>query len=201
MRNTPDDTDEHTALEAITRAGKRAAAVVHRLLATARPGAVTAPPEPINVIEGIEETAALVKSYLDREGIRLTARMPSDPLPPVLAVPGELDDVWLNLIINAHDALKGREKPEIGVEVRLMPPDDAIEVVVWDNGAGIPENVIGDIFKPFFTTKPSGEGTGLGLHICSQVIDRVGGSISVRSLPNRGTTFTVRLPVLRSGAT
>lgn len=74
-----------------------------------------------------------------------------------------------------------------------------MEVKVWDNGPGIPTEIVTEIFKPFFTTKPAGEGTGLGLHICRQVVDRVGGTINVESQPEQGTTFTIRLPVTRSG--
>ena len=62
-----------------------------------------------------------------------------------------------------------------------------IEVIVWDNGPGIPEDIVGEIFKPFFTTKPIGEGTGLGLHICRQVVDRVGGVITVTYIFRRNT--------------
>jgi signal transduction histidine kinase len=72
-----------------------------------------------------------------------------------------------------------------------------IEVTVWDNGTGIPAELVGEIFKPFFTTKPQGEGTGLGLHICRQVVDRVGGAISVQT-STTGTQFVVRLPIMRS---
>jgi len=72
-------------------------------------------------------------------------------------------------------------------------------VQVWDNGPGIPEKIIERVFKPFFTTKPVGEGTGLGLHICRQTAERAGGSISVESTPGKGARFLVLLPVKRGG--
>lgn len=189
---------DRETLEAISKAGKRAASVVRRLLASVRPTSQNVlPPEPVNVQYTIEETLALVRAHIERDNIRIILRMPPTQVPLVMAVPGELDDVWLNLLLNAHDALVGRPNAEIGIELNYEPESDFLTVVVWDNGPGIPEAMVNDIFKPFFTTKPVGEGTGLGLHICRQVIDRVGGQISVESSPTMGTSFIVRLPVTR----
>lgn len=113
----------------------------------------------------------------------------------IIAVQGQLDDIWLNLLLNAHDALAGRENARIGIEAAYTPEDSCVDVVVWDNGPGVPEAIRQDIFEPFFTTKPVGEGTGLGLHICRQVVNRVGGSISVDNASEGGARFLVRLPV------
>jgi signal transduction histidine kinase len=192
-------TKTYDILSAISRAGKRAAGVVRRLLASARPNTNNTPPQPINVVQSVEEILTLVNSYLTRAGITLIRRLPDELLPPVMAVPGDLDDVWLNLILNAHDALTGRDDPQIAVEIAYPPDGDMTEVIVSDNGPGIPSEIMGEIFKPFFTTKPAGEGTGLGLHICRQVVDRVGGTITVDTHPNKGTTFRIQLPVIRSG--
>ncbi|MBZ0275708.1 MAG: HAMP domain-containing histidine kinase, partial [Anaerolineae bacterium] len=117
----------------------------------------------------------------------------------VWAVPGQLDDIWLNLLLNAHDALMGQAGGKIGIEVSPQVTN-AIEVVVWDNGPGIPEAILGEIFKPFFTTKPVGQGTGLGLHICREVVERIGGTITVESVVGKGTRFLVRLPTKKGGA-
>lgn len=196
LLNESPDSARHEALTAIMRSGKRAAGVVRRLLTTARrpdAGAM----EPIDVAGTINEVVALVKGHIERDRVRLHKQLPDVELPPVLAAPGELDDVWLNLLLNAHDALKGREGAELGIEVRYAPGGERLDVLVWDNGPGIPQHLQQDIFKPFFTTKPVGEGTGLGLHICRQVVERVGGTISVESLPATGTRFLVRLPVSR----
>ena len=193
-------TKNHDVLSAISRAGKRAAGVVRRLLASARPNSTSTPPQPINIVQTVEEILTLVNSYIQRAGILLERRLPDELLPPVMAVPGELDDVWLNLVLNAHDALLGRENPQIRVEVQYESASEQISILVWDNGPGIPDSLMNEIFKPFFTTKPAGEGTGLGLHICRQVVDRVGGTIAVQSTPETGTLFTVKLPVMRSAA-
>ena len=84
---------------------------------------------------------------------------------------------------------------KLGITASYIPDENIIEVIAWDNGPGIPARIIEDVFKPFFTTKPVGEGTGLGLHICRQTAERIGGSIAVQSVPNEGTQFFVRLPV------
>lgn len=192
------DPKQHEVLTAISRSGKRAAGVVHRLLAMARPISSDAPRVPIDVLYTISDIDALVRPHLEREGIKLTMQLADEEaLPPVLAATGELNDVWLNLILNAHDALAGRKAPEIGVAVQYDPADTFIEVSVWDNGPGIPAEIASEIFKPFFTTKPLGEGTGLGLHICRQVVERVGGSISLQTATS-GARFVVRLPIMRS---
>jgi two-component system NtrC family sensor kinase len=119
----------------------------------------------------------------------------------VRAVKGQLDDVWLNLMMNAHDALAEQKNATIGVEVKHRPEDETIVVKIWDNGPGIPEELREKIFAPFFTTKPPGEGTGLGLHICRQVIDAVNGKIEVESFTGKGTRFTITLPAARLGIT
>lgn len=195
LLDEPDDSRNYPSLVAISRAGKRAASVVRRLLATARPIEENAPVEPIDVVETIEGILSLVKSHIEQDGIRISTRLPAEKLPPVMAVQGQLDDIWLNLLLNAHDALAGCEDARIGVDVFYAPDSPYLDVVVWDNGPGVPEAIREDIFQPFFTTKPVGEGTGLGLHICRQVVDRVGGSISVDSSREGGARFLVRLPV------
>ncbi len=191
----PPDSEDYGTLEAIHRAGKRAGSVVRRLLASVHRHPVNSPPAPVNVITTIEETLSLVKSHIERDGIRLVWHQPERSLPMVMAIPGELEDVWLNLVLNAHDALIGRPKPVITVTAGLDAEERMIQVHVMDNGPGIPEAVRGEIFNAFFTTKPVGEGTGLGLHICRQVIQRTGGSIYVESVVDQWTRFTVQIPV------
>lgn len=195
----PEGTDNYNSLSAIMRAGKRAAGVVRRLLATVRPNMSSDPPQAVDLINTVEETLALVRAHIERERIKIYAALPDDDVPPIWAVPGELDDVWLNLLLNAYDALAGRQAAEMGINVSYTPNDDTVEVIVWDNGPGIPEDLVNEIFKPFFTTKGPGEGTGLGLHICRQVVDRAGGSITVQTVPDEGTQFFVRLPVMKRG--
>lgn len=184
------------SLDAILRSGKRAASVVRRLLTTVQPDR-SDNAAPVNISETVEETLALVRTHVQREGILVRLSLETEAPPFVFALREDLNDLWLNLMLNAHDSLTGRKDAEMGVVVRFQQTDDHVEVVVWDNGIGIPEENMDRIFEPFFTTKPAGEGTGLGLHICRQIIDRLGGSVRVNSQVNVGTSFIVRLPVAK----
>ncbi len=193
------DSQNYKSLQAIHRAGKRASGVARRLLAISRPNDPESPPERIDVVETIQGVLSLVKAHIERDHIQIIPELPEDPLPPVWAVQGQVDDIWLNLLLNAHDALIGCPDAKLGISASYPVDSDHLEVIVWDNGPGIPEKIIDSVFKPFFTTKPVGEGTGLGLHICRQTAERVGGSISVTSTPGKGARFLVLLPVKRGG--
>jgi len=116
------------------------------------------------------------------------------PVPPVTANRGRLQQVFLNLIINAAHALpKGRiEQNYIRIATRLV--DGAVVATVSDTGTGIAPEHCARIFDPFFTTKPAGQGTGLGLAITNDIMHEHGGEISVESEVGRGTTFTLRFP-------
>jgi signal transduction histidine kinase len=195
LSKEPTDTDRYRTFESINRAGKRAAGVVHRLLAASRKNSLDEPMTPVDVVSSVDDIVLLVRSHIERDHIRLVYDRPEKPMPMVTAVPTQLDDVWLNLLLNANDALRGRKGAEMGISIACPPPGDHIEVLVWDNGPGIPAEIQDRVFQPFFTTKPVGEGTGLGLHICRQTVERVGGSISLQSSYNEGTRFVVRLPV------
>jgi len=187
--------ENREVIEAILRSGKRAAGVVRRMLSAVRPADTPAAVrEPIDVVYTVEETIALVRSHLTRAGIRLEASLPSDPKLWVEAIRGELEDVWMNLLLNAHDALVGKPDARIDITMTFIPAQSEICVTVADNGPGIPDEIQCEIFKPFFTTKPVGEGTGLGLYICQQVVERAGGRIEVVSNPESGTRFNVYLP-------
>lgn len=193
------DSQNYKSLQAIHRAGKRASGVARRLLAISRPNDPESPPERIDVVETIQGVLSLVKAHIERDHIQIIAQLPDELLPPVWAVQGQLDDIWLNLLLNAHDALMGCEDAQLGISASYTPEADYLQVLVWDNGPGIPEKIIENVFKPFFTTKPVGEGTGLGLHICRQTAERAGGSITVESTAGKGARFLVLLPVKRGG--
>ena len=113
------------------------------------------------------------------------------PTPPVPCAPQELQQVFLNLVLNAAQAVR----PEGSIAVRTGVEGDSAVIVVEDDGCGISPDVMGRIFDPFFTTKPVGEGTGLGLAISYQIVRNHGGEIRVSSEPGVGTRFQVRLPL------
>ena len=186
----------YLTLQTIARAGRRAANVARRLLAIARPIDPTAKPDTVSVVDSLREVLPLLQPHIERRNIRVIVRFPSDPLPPVKVIKGQLDDVWINLLMNAYDALDGHENGEIGVETLYQPEDHQIVITIWDNGPGVPSHLYEQIFSPFFTTKPAGEGTGIGLHICREIVENTGGTIEVESKPDEITRFIVSLPTI-----
>ena len=113
-------------------------------------------------------------------------------LPSVRCYPGQLNQVFLNLLMNACDAL-GKEGH---IVVRTRAQADGVKLEFSDDGPGIPDDVKSRIFDPFFTTKPVGVGTGLGLSLSHGIVERHGGRIVVDSERGQGTTFTLELPLV-----
>jgi signal transduction histidine kinase len=124
-------------------------------------------------------------------------------LPSIVCNVGELNQVFLNLIVNAAHAIRdaGRDLSTGRISVHTRVHGACVEVEIADNGCGIPRENLEKIFDPFFTTKEDGRGTGQGLAIArSIVVDKHGGSIDVHSEPGRGTSFIISLPLQRQSA-
>ena len=141
-----------------------------------------------------------------RNEIKYVAAVEEDygEIPPVEAVGGRVNQVLLNILLNAAQAIKSKHAAAAGlIKIRSYSDEDYVYCDIEDNGPGIPEEIRSDIFNPFFTTKPVGQGTGLGLSISYDIIvNKHHGDISVASDGNSGATFTVKLPIKqRSGAT
>jgi signal transduction histidine kinase len=147
------------------------------------------PTQLVDIHEGLDDTLVMLNSLL-REGI--TVRREYDRSIPRLTVHGgELNQVWTNIIENAAQAMEGGGD----IVVRTFSDDHFAVVQIIDSGPGIPAHVADRVFDPFVTTKPVGQGTGLGLNICRNiVVEKHGGSIDVDSAPGR-TCFEVRLPL------
>lgn len=145
----------------------------------------------VDVHEGIEATVRLLSKYF-KSG-RITLRRDYGNLPASNCYAAQLNQVWMNLLVNAAQAIGENEDGE--VTIKTVGDGAFINISISDTGKGIPPEHVNQIFDPFFTTKPVGEGTGLGLSISHGIIEQHGGTISVTSRPGRGTTFTVRLPV------
>jgi signal transduction histidine kinase len=147
----------------------------------------------VDVHEGLKSTLVMLTHQL--RGITVVKEF-DRTLPKILAYPGELNQVWTNIIDNAADAMDGSGT----LTVRTSRDGDSVLVEICDTGPGIPKDVQRRIFEPFFTTKGVGEGTGLGLDISWRiVVNRHGGDIRVHSTPGN-TRFQVRLPVRDSSA-
>jgi signal transduction histidine kinase len=141
-----------------------------------------------DIHDGIETTLTLLRNQI-KYGIVVERRY--SRLPPVFCNVNELNQVWTNIIHNAIQAMKGMGR----ITIETYQLDGYVGVRITDTGPGIPEEIRGRIFDPFFTTKDQGEGTGMGLGIAQQIVQRHRGRIQVRSEPGR-TTFEVLLPLL-----
>jgi two-component system NtrC family sensor kinase len=128
-----------------------------------------------------------------RHGVAIVTSIPGD-LPAVLADPGQLQQVVINLVVNGLDATSAGGQITIGARPVVDGARSGVEIAVSDTGPGIPPELRAKVFEPFFTTKPAGQGTGLGLAICRDIIKAHGGEIKVDSAPGSGTTFTVWIP-------
>jgi signal transduction histidine kinase len=155
----------------------------------------------LDINQTIEETTLLLGPQITSQGIRLELELAS-VLPQVFSSASQLEDVWMNLLINARDAIIQSKigSGRIRMRSRLRDNGKMIEVSVTDNGGGISPEHIDRVFDPFFTTKPYGKGTGLGLYICQQIISEHGGTVKLHSTLGEGTVVSVRLPVIRDAA-
>jgi two-component system, NtrC family, sensor kinase len=143
----------------------------------------------VDVNEGISSTLRLLSQYYSAGSILLEKHYGNLPLVDCYA--SQLNQVWMNLLVNAAQAVGDSGK--VAIETKLE--GDNIVVVIADNGSGISDEQISKIFDPFFTTKPVGVGTGLGLSTSYGIVEKHCGTISVQSKLDQGTTFTVRIPV------
>ena len=143
----------------------------------------------------IRKVLAFAARMTDRER-RQRARVVTEleDVPPVLGSEGRLGQVFLNLLLNAAQAIPDGSAATHEIRIRCIPRDRTVVVEVSDTGRGIPPELESRIFDPFFTTRPVGDGTGLGLAICHGIVRGLGGEITVRSDVGRGSTFSVSLP-------
>jgi signal transduction histidine kinase len=145
----------------------------------------------VSIIDGLETVLTLYSNSL-KHGIKLNRQYGS--IPPIACYPDELHQVWTNLIYNAIQAMDNQGELTIAISQPQRDDKAYVCVEIIDNGCGIPSEIMPNIFRPFFTTKPMGEGTGLGLDIARKIIDKHQGTIEVTSVPGR-TAFQVWLPI------
>lgn len=144
----------------------------------------------------IENSLQFFSEQLMLRGIDLELE-PAESLPPVLCIALQIEQVLVNLVSNARDAFE-EETPEKQIRLRAHEMSGFVVVEIQDNGRGIPEKILKDIFNPFFTTKAPGQGTGLGLSISYGIVKEHGGKLEVESKIGEGTTVRVSLPVTPS---
>jgi signal transduction histidine kinase len=175
---------------------RRAADVVQNLLYFSRPPAPGR--GPVNLSELVQRTLHLHAYSLRKSNITVDF-LPEPSLPTVTGDSHQLMQIFLNLILNAEQAM--REVREGGtLRIRLEKGAKSVAVTFQDDGPGIPTEVLPNIFDPFYTTKRPGRGTGLGLSICKAILREHGGEIEASSGPGGGAVFTVTLPAQGAGA-
>jgi len=143
----------------------------------------------VDIHESLDSTLRLLSRYYTSGRIKLYREY--GELPPVDCYAGQLNQVWMNLLVNAAQAVKDAGE----VRIKTRHEGQKVVVKISDTGCGIPPEYLKRIFDPFFTTKPVGEGTGLGLSVTYSIIERHKGAVRVESRLHKGTTFTVSIPV------
>jgi signal transduction histidine kinase len=187
--------------EKINHHGKRADAIVKGMLQHSRSGSGQKELVDINALadeylqlsfHGLRARDKLFNVLLEKDFDKTAGK--------IKAVPQDIGRVLLNLFNNAFYAVNEKKKlladnyqPATKVETRRI--NDKVEITVSDNGNGIPEKIVDKIFQPFFTTKPTGQGTGLGLSLSYDIVKAHGGDISLETTEGKGTTFLVQLPL------
>ena len=184
------DLDAHLSL--LHKHTERISRIVSRLLSFARKSSTGKSSLFVDhVLSGVLQ---LIHQEIEKKGIALTTEIPAS-LGPIKGNSTELEQVFINLLVNAMDATpRGGE-----IALRAHQSDGHVVVKVSDTGSGISAENISRIFDPFFTTKEVGVGTGLGLAISYRIIEDHGGRIDVESNPNAGTQFTLSFPVISNG--
>jgi signal transduction histidine kinase len=142
--------------------------------------------------EGIDSTLLILGSQL-KQGIEVVKEY--GDIPPISCYPAQLNQVFVNLVANAIDAMLAANSEVKQLAIATEAVEDRVRVTIRDTGPGIPPHIREKIFDPFFTTKPVGKGTGLGLSICYQIIQKHRGTIEVSSEEGRGSEFVITLPV------
>jgi PAS domain S-box-containing protein len=150
-------------------------------------------PVPVHLEQAMDRALDLLAADLRRRGVRVQRQLP--PLPRVAAVAGRLQQVFLNLFINAADAMATSREKRITITGEVA--GDTVRVVVSDTGTGVAKEHEGSLFEPFFTTKPEGEGTGLGLSVSQRIMAGFGGSLEYLPRAGPGASFLLTLKVVR----
>jgi signal transduction histidine kinase len=193
QRPTLDETARNQCLDKILKGGQRAATIVASMLGFARNNSTQM--EQTDIVALVEEVLILTDKDLSKHRVQVEKKY--DGRPEACVVPGQLEQVLLNLIINARQAMPRGGR--LRIDVRENPVTQMVEIKVADTGVGIPVERLPLIFEAFYTTKEPDEnghgGTGLGLSVCRQIIEQHHGRIRVESVVGKGSTFIVKLPI------
>jgi len=190
VEDIPPENQYHESAAAILRAGQQAKKVVEQVLNMVQEEDDRCA---VSIPETIKAALDLVDHQAEERGVAIKLDLSID-LQPVQAIPLLLKNLWVNLLVNALDATE----PGVGlVTILTRPVDGGVEVSITDNGQGISPESLPHIFESTFTTKPHGQGTGLGLYICKQIVENLDGSITVDSVLGEGARVVVFLPTIK----
>jgi two-component system, cell cycle sensor histidine kinase and response regulator CckA len=207
LAEVPAEDPRRDPLTQVLDAGQRASELTSQLLAFSRKAIIE--PKILDINQIIESSARMLRRLIG-EDVRLETNLAA--VSPVKIDPGQLEQVFMNLAVNARDAMPAGGRLLIATEMLDLPdglPIDSEEIIrgrcvrvsVSDTGAGMPKEVKARIFEPFFTTKGAGKGTGLGLATVYGIVRQAGGGILVESEPGQGTTFRILLPTVDEAPT
>jgi len=189
--------DQRTAAETIYSEARRASRIVQNLLTFARQHKAEKGPTAINQV--LDDTLELRGYELRVRGIDVR-REYDESLPDTMGDAHQLQQVFLNLVTNAEQAMERSDGHHHRLTVRTRRAGDALRIEIEDTGGGIPPNLVERIFNPFFTTKPTGSGTGLGLSISLGIVREHEGRIWAENAPQSGARFVVELPIIEPRA-
>lgn len=182
-------------MDRIREQAERIAQLVRHLLDLSRRGSGS--PEPVDLSMVVDRVLGLRERPLKRANVEII-RTYSETVPRVEAVPEEIEQVVLNLLNNAVQAMPKGGRLE--VHLRVDESEGQVCLEIKDTGCGIPPEALPRVFEPFFTTKPRGQGTGLGLYVSRRIVERHGGTMAIQSQVGVGTTVQVYLPLARPEA-
>lgn len=184
------DETKSRLLDKIAKQTFRASEIVNSLLNFSRTSSTEF--EPVQINRVVRETLNLLEPQMEKSGISITAEL-EDDLPPIRGNAGRLQQVFLNLFLNARDAMEGGGR----LVIRTLAAGDAVQIEVQDTGPGIPPELLSRIFDPFFTTKTVKKGTGLGLSVTYGIVEEHGGRIEALPQDGPGALFRLEFPALR----
>lgn len=194
LEETPKNTPNYENLKKIVKETSRCKDIVKGLLEFARPK------EPEMVLTDINETVDRALAILEKQVLfqNITIKKEYGQVPRIIADPSQLQQVFMNIIINAAEAMSGQGT--LTIKTSLDPGQEKIKIAFTDTGHGIRPEDMSRLFEPFFTTKEVGKGTGLGLAISYSIIQKHEGTIEVESQVDKGSTFTIILPLRRESS-
>jgi signal transduction histidine kinase len=188
---------DRESLQLIEEATKRCRTIVQKLMAYAKKPLEAANVTELDLSKVINNVVSFLGYQLEQENIKININAKKKDSCLVIGNHNELEQVLINIILNARDAIKRMKKGGI-IDILVSQDNGWIKIQIKDEGIGIPKEIMPKIFDPFFTTKDVGKGLGLGLSICQTIMEKHGGSITVQSEVNKGSVFTLRIPAVKA---